>query len=104
PEEWVTKFRDEVASQVLVGVYRASPLAPPQTFYAHREHFETAARLAIADSVLLPERGFPLLIDLADRACKAVYGGGSLTEMAYAAYANVGPPLRFPSEAATPPG
>ena len=30
PEEWVIRFRDEVASQVLVGVFRASALAPPQ--------------------------------------------------------------------------
>jgi hypothetical protein len=104
PEEWVIRFRDEVASQVLVGVYRASPLAPPQTFYAHRAHFETAARIAIADSVLLPDRGFPLLIDLADRACQAVYGGGSLKEMANAAYARHASPFRYQSERANRPG
>jgi len=104
PEEWVVRFRDEVASQVLVGVYRASWLAPPQVFYAHRDHFETAARIAIADSVLLADRGFPLLIDLADRACKAVYGGGSLTEMADAAYAKHAPPFRYQSERANRPG
>lgn len=98
------KFRDEIASQVLYGVYRASWHAPPQVFYAHREYFETAARIAIADSVLLPDRGFPVLIDLADRACKAVYGGGSLTELANAAYAKVGPPFRFQSERANRPG
>jgi hypothetical protein len=103
PEEWVVRFRDEVATQVLVGVYRASPIAPPQTFYAHRDHFEVAARIAIADSVLLPDRGFPLLIDLADRTCKAVYGGGSLTEMANAAYAKLGPPFRYQSERANRP-
>ncbi len=98
PEKWVMRFRDEVASQVLVGVYRASALAPPQVFYAHRDHFEVAARVAIADSVLLPERGFPLLIDLADRACHAVYGGGGLREMANAAYARAGAPFRYASE------
>jgi hypothetical protein len=48
PEEWVIRFRDEVASQVLYGVYRASVLAPPQVFYAHRDHFELAAAIAIA--------------------------------------------------------
>lgn len=104
PDQWVTKFRDEVARDVLVGVYRASPLAPPQTFYAHREHFETAAKIAIADSVLLPDRGFPLLIDLADRTCKSVYGGGSLKDMADAAYAKHGPPFRYQSERANRPG
>lgn len=98
PENWVRKFRDEVANQVLVGVYRASWLAPPQVFYCHRKHFETAARIALADSVLLPDRGFPMLIDLVDRACKSVYGGGSLREMADAAYAKAGAGVRYGSE------
>lgn len=98
PTDWVRRFRDEVVSQVLVGVYRASLLAPPQVFYAHRDHFELAAAIAIADSVLLPDRGFPMLIDVADRACKSVYGGGSLNEMAQAAYARCGAAFRFTSE------
>ena len=97
------RFRDEVASQVLVGVFRASPLAPPQVFYAHRDHFELAAAIAIADSVLLPDRGFPMLIDLADRACKSVYGGGSLRNVADAAYARVGAGVRYASERANRP-
>ena len=96
--DWVRKFRDEVASQVLVGVFRASMLAPPQVFYAHRDHFHVAAALAIADSVLLPDRGFPMLIDLADRACKSVYGGGSLRDVADVAYARSGAAYRFGSE------
>jgi hypothetical protein len=98
PEEWVTKFRDEVASQVLVGVYRASLFAPPQVFYAHRDHFELAARIAIADSELQPNRGFPVLIDLADRTCKSIYGGGSLHDLANAAYAKAGAGFRYGSE------
>jgi hypothetical protein len=103
PEDWVIRFRDEVASQVLVGVYRASPLAPPQVFYAHREHFELAAAIAIADSMLLPDRGFPMLIDLADRACRSVYGGGSLRDVADTAYARAGAGRRFQSERANRP-
>lgn len=98
PEKWVLRFQDEVASQVLVGVYRASWLAPPQVFYCHRDHFPVAARIALADSVLLPDRGFPMLIDLVDRACKSVYGGGSLKEMADAAYAKAGAGVRYGSE------
>ncbi|MBX9581444.1 MAG: hypothetical protein K2X87_14175 [Gemmataceae bacterium] len=103
PAKWVTRFRDEVASEVLAGVYRASRLAPPQVFYCHRAHYRTAARIAIADSVLQPDRGFPLLIDLADRACRDVYGGGSLTEMANTAYAKCAPPFRYQSERANRP-
>jgi hypothetical protein len=98
PELWVDRFLDDVAPQVLVGVYRASRLAPPQTFYAHRDHVHTAARVALADSVLLADRGFPALIDLADRTCKSVYGGGSLREIANAAYARAGAGLRYGSE------
>ncbi len=98
PQEWVIRFRDGVASQVLVGVYRASALAPPQVFYAHRDHFEMAAAIAIADSVLLPDRGFPMLVDLADRACKSSYGGGSLRDITDAAYARFGAGLRYGSE------
>jgi hypothetical protein len=96
--EWVRRFRDEVASQVLVGVFRASLLAPPQVFYAHRDHFQLAAALAISDSVLLPDRGYPMLIDLADRTCKSVYGGGSLRDVADVAYARAGSAFRFGSE------
>ncbi len=94
----MVRFRDVVAPQVLVGVYRASLFAPPQVFYAHRDHFELAARIALADSELQPNRGFPVLIDLADRACKAVYGGGSLNEIASTAYARAGAGFRYGSE------
>ena len=98
PEEWVLRFQQHVASQVLVGVYRASLFAPPQVFYAHRDHFELAARIALADSELQPNRGFPVLIDLADRTCKSIYGGGNLHDVANAAYARVGAGLRYGSE------
>lgn len=98
PTEWVLRFRERVASQVVVGVYRASVLAPPQLFYAHRDHFHMAAAVAIADSVLLPDRGFPMLIDLADRTCKSVYGGGTLRDVADVAYARAGAAFRMGSE------
>jgi hypothetical protein len=101
PEEWVRRFRDEVAPRVVYGLYRATLLAPPQVFYARADHAHVAARVALADSVLLEQRGFPLLIDLADRVCKSVYGGGGLQEMAASAYAAAGAPFRFQSERAT---
>jgi hypothetical protein len=101
PEEWVCRFRDTVAPRVVYGLYRATLLAPPQLFYAHADHAHVAARIALADSVLLEQRGFPLLIDLADRVCNSIYGGGSLRDMAAAAYAAAGAPFRFQSERAT---
>jgi hypothetical protein len=102
--EWVQRFRDEVAPRVVYGLYRATLLGPPQLFYAHVDHADVAARIALADSVLLEERGFPMLIDIADRVCRSVYGDGSLHEMAEAAYAAAGAPFRYGSERATREG
>ena len=101
PQGWLRRFRDEVAPQVVVGVYRASAVAPPQVFYAHADHADVAARIAVADSVLQQERGFPLLIDLADHVCKSVYGGGSLRDLTAGAYAASGVPWRYLSERST---
>jgi hypothetical protein len=101
PERWLMRFRDDIASQIVVGLYRATLLAPPQLFYAHVKHADVAARIAIADSVFQETRGFPLLIDMADQLCRAVYGGGSLRDMAMAAYAAAGAPFQFTSERAT---
>src|SRR5205085_5012704 len=49
PEQWVTRFRNEVAPQVVVGTYRATLLAPAHLFYAHADHADVAARVALAD-------------------------------------------------------
>jgi hypothetical protein len=103
PEGWVRRFLQELAPQIVYGVYRATLVAPPQLFYAHVDHSAVAARVALADSVFLEERGFPALIDLADRVCNSVYGGGSLKEMAAAAYAQCDAPFRYGSERRTRP-
>jgi len=101
PLEWIRRFRDEVLSQVVYGIYRATPLAPPQVFYAHVDHADLAVRVALADSLLLEQRGFPMLIDLADRVCSSIYGGKSLNELAQEAYAAAGAPFRYQSERPT---
>ena len=103
PERWLTRFRDEVAPRVVVGIYRASLWAPPQVFYAHVDQADLAVRIAVADSVLQQERGFPLLIDLADNVCRSIYGGGSLQDLSAGAYAASGVPWRYLSERATRP-
>jgi hypothetical protein len=97
-EEWIRKFRDHVAPQVVVGVYRASSVAPAQVFYAHVDHADLAAHIALADSVLQEHRGFPMLIDLADRVCGAVFGNETLSAPVSLAYAEAGAPWRFVSE------
>ncbi len=101
PEEWIRKFRDVVAPQVVVGVYRATRLSPAQMFYAHVDHPDIAAHIAMADSVLQEHRGFPLLIDLADNVCRGVFGGDALMGPVSTAYADAGAPWRYQSERMT---
>lgn len=98
PSEWLVRFRDEVAPRVVVGVYRATRLAPPQVFYAHQDHADLAAHIAVADSVLQEHRGFPLLIDLADTVCRSVFGRETLEGPVSSAYAEAGTPFRYLSE------
>src|SRR5205823_5904095 len=100
PTQWIPRFIEDVASQVIVGVYRASLEAPAHLFYAHRDHAHYAAHLVLADSRMQPQRGFPLLIDLADHVCKSVFAG-SLNYLTEAAYAAAGVPFRYVSERAS---
>lgn len=88
-------FAAEVGSQVVVGVFRASPLAPAQVFYAHKDYAHLAVRIALADSVLQVHRGFPMLIDLADALCTATFGTDSLTVSAQNAYAETGAAFQY---------
>lgn len=100
-EGWIRRFLAEVAPKVVVGVYRATLLAPAQVFYAHVDHADLAAHIAIADSMLQEHRGFPLLIDLADHVCRGVFGGDTLSGPVATAYADAGAPWRFLSERTT---
>jgi hypothetical protein len=100
PPEWIPRFIERVASQVVVGLYRASALAPAQLFYAHVDQAHFAAHIVLADSMFQEERGFPLLIDLAHHVCDSVFGG-SLRHMTETAYAAAGAPWRYFSERTT---
>lgn len=101
PTDWIKRFRDRVASQVVVGVYRATRVAPAQVFYAHKDHAHYAAHVVLADSVLQEHRGFPLLIDLADHVCSAVVGGNAMGGLLASAYAEAKAPWRYLSERTT---
>jgi hypothetical protein len=92
PARWLIRFRDQVASQVVVGVFRASLLAKPRVFYAHAEYADVAARLALADSIFQQTNGYPLLLDLAARTCHPPAG---LAEMV----ATAGMPARYSAAA-----
>jgi hypothetical protein len=100
PSDWIPRFLEQVASRVVVGVYRASGVAPAHVFYAHRDHAHYAAHLALADSLLQEHRGFPLLIDLAHHVCDAVFGR-SLGHLTETAYASAGAPWRYFTERQT---
>ena len=82
-------------------MYRASTHAPPYLLYAHREHAEEAAVVALADSVLQEHRGFPTLIDLADTVCRTVFGVDSFAPAVRLAYTEAGEPLRHEGERQT---
>lgn len=100
PSQWIPRFIDRVASQVVVGLYRATRLAPAQMFYAHVDHSDLAAHIALADSMLQAHRGFPLLIDVAHNVCGAVFAG-SLDNLTRTAYSAAGAPWRYFSERST---
>jgi hypothetical protein len=106
-EEWarlagpVRDFAREVGPQIVVGVYRASEIAPPQLFYAHADHAHEAALIAIADSVMQEHRGFPMLVDLADTVCRSTFGADSFSASTQLAYAEAGEPFRYLTERQT---
>ncbi len=63
-------FEDFVRShgeEIRVGIFKASRKA--YIFQAHRDYFDEAARLVLRDAAHQPLRGFPLLLDYADRIC-----------------------------------
>lgn len=97
----VTQFAREGGSAILMGVYRASALAPCQMFYAHRDHVHEAALIALADSTLQEHRGFPMLIDLADQVCSTSFGADTFAQSTEQAYAHAGEPFRFAAERRT---
>jgi hypothetical protein len=94
-------FAAAVGSQVAVGVYRASALAPAHVFYAHADHVHEAALIVLADSALQEHRGFPMLLDLADTVCRTTFGADTFHALTQLAYAEAGAPHRYLTERQT---
>lgn len=88
------RFIRTVASQVVVGLFRASALTPAQLFFAHVDHADIAAHIAMADSMLREPHGSPLLLEMARHVGEAVFGD-NLETLAQAAYAAAGAPWRY---------
>lgn len=95
------RFCEEVAPNIVVGIYRAWEASPPHLFYAHVDCAEMAAHIVMADSILQEHRGFPMLIDLADTVCSTSFGVDSLIPTVQTAYARSGEPFRYLGERET---
>ncbi len=80
-------FRDEAEHKIVAGVFRVSPHAPAQVFYAHADHAAEAALVAMADAVLVETRGFPMLLDVAGMLCRELFPPDSILRPAAAIYA-----------------
>jgi hypothetical protein len=89
-ERKLREFVAEVGPQIVRGVYKASRMAPPNVFYAHAEYAHEAALIVLADSTMHEHRGFPMLIDLADRICAGTFGAQALAAQMEIAHATQG--------------
>ncbi len=97
-KEQALHFVRTYGPRILYGLYCASEQSPPYLFYAHRKHIHLAARIAIADSILRPARGFPMLIDVADATCSSAFGSAAFTGLIHDAYTQAGLPLKYLGE------
>lgn len=100
-KEIVDAYIEDCGPKIVIGMYRVARHSPPQVFYAHRDHVHEAALIAMADSVMQEHRGFPMLLDLADHACRAVFGIDIFMGVTQLAFSSVGEPFRFMSERST---
>ena len=77
--EHVEQFLREKASRILTGVIKVGQR--PYMFHAHRDTFDLAAAIIARDSLLQPEKGFPLLIDYADTLCSEYFPAGDFIRL-----------------------
>jgi hypothetical protein len=101
---WKDKARDftnTVGPSILMGVYRTNLHAPAQIFFAHKDYVHTAALIAMADSVLQEHRGFPTLIDIADKMCRSLMGIDSFAPSVETAYLDAQAPFSYSPERTT---
>jgi hypothetical protein len=93
----VRSFVQEIGPQIVLGLCRASPAAPPCAFYTHADYALEAGHIALADATLQEHRGWPLLLDLAAAVCRATFGTHVFEESVQLAYAHAGEPYRYRS-------
>lgn len=91
-------FVRESCPRIVKGLFRVSDHSPPRMFYAHRDLVHEAVRVAMADSVLRQERGFPMLLDVAEMSCRAAFGEDGFQGLVQDAYAHAGANLQYFNE------
>jgi hypothetical protein len=73
------KFKNNYGPKVVEGILRAHPMSRPYVFYCNADRTEEAVHMLLADAANTGARGFPLLIDLADRYCAGSFKAGEYT-------------------------
>jgi hypothetical protein len=91
-------FVKKYCGDILIGLFRTSEHAPPCLFFAHREHVHVAAHIVMADSLIHPRRGFPMLLEVADSSCRGVFGTDSFQGLVQDAYTRAGGKYQYFNE------
>ncbi len=94
----VLAFVRQYCRDILICLFRSSEHAPPCLFFAHREHVHVAAHIVMADSLIHPRRGFPMLLEVADSSCRGVFGTDSFQGLIQDAYTRAGGKYQYFNE------
>jgi len=94
-------FQEDVGSKVVLCVFRVSQFSPGGIFYAHEDFVHQAAQIVMADSALQEHRGFPNLIDIADRTCRGMFDAGCVAAQVHTVLARSGAPFQYFDERST---
>lgn len=94
-------FQTDVGSKVLLCVFRVSQFSPGGIFYAHEDFVHQAAQIVMADSALQEHRGFPNLINIADRTCRGMFDAGYVAAQVHTVLARSGAPFQYFLERST---
>jgi hypothetical protein len=98
---YLEPFCKQAGPDVVMGVYRASSIAPAKMFYAHKDYVHEAALIALGDSVMQEHRGCPMLIDMADGICRTYFGAETLNKPVQYVLAQSGEAYRYLDERVT---
>lgn len=83
------EFIDAYADQMKMGIYRSG--FKPYLYYAHKDYFDEATALIMADAQNQPMRGYPLLLDYANNIAKGILSQGDFQKQIMARIAMIDP-------------